>query len=194
MFLTTAVNAQTDTAYYIPIKWLTWQEAMTLNAFSPKKVFVFVETDSNQYCHKMDTVTFQDSIVKYYLNSGYYPVKLNAQSKDTIFYKGYNLIYREMPDTNIGYHDLARGILESNLIFPGIVIFDEEMLRLKILHGYINPNVISGWLAYYWHNEHLKKNPINFGAGMNYQCNDPNHPHNRLRNLDKQMQNSDKNW
>ena len=66
------------------IKWYTIEEAYKLNKLSPKPFFVDVYTDWCGWCKRMDATTFQDPSVAAYLNSYYYPVKFDAESKDTV--------------------------------------------------------------------------------------------------------------
>src|SRR6476620_4757887 len=69
------------------IKWMNWNDAMALSQKSPKKIFVDTYTDWCGWCKRMDASTFTDTAVAHYINKNYYAVKLNAENKDSLFYK-----------------------------------------------------------------------------------------------------------
>ena len=70
------------------IHWITWDEAVKLNASNPKKVFVDVYTDWCGWCKRMDATTFKDPKVVEYISNNYYAVKLDAEQKDDIVFQG----------------------------------------------------------------------------------------------------------
>lgn len=66
------------------IKWYSPEEAYELNKTAPKPFFIDVYTDWCGWCKRMDATTFKDPTIAQYLNAYYYPVKFNAEVKDTI--------------------------------------------------------------------------------------------------------------
>lgn len=66
------------------IKWYTFEEASVEYQKSAKPFFIDLYTDWCGWCKKMDASTFQDPIIANYLNTFFYPVKFNAESKDTV--------------------------------------------------------------------------------------------------------------
>lgn len=71
-----------------PINWLSIEEASNLYQQNPKPMFVDVYTDWCGWCKKMDASTFQDLSIAQYLNSNFYPVKLNAETSDSLNFMG----------------------------------------------------------------------------------------------------------
>ena len=72
-----------------PINWLTLEQADSLYKIKPKPMFIDVYTDWCGWCKRMDATTFQDKGIANYLNSNYYPVKLDAETKDSIMFLGH---------------------------------------------------------------------------------------------------------
>ena len=71
-----------------PINWLSIEEANNLYQKNPKPMFIDVYTDWCGWCKKMDASTFQDASIARYLNSNFYPVKLNAETSDSLRFMG----------------------------------------------------------------------------------------------------------
>lgn len=80
----TALNAPVQTTETGSIKWYTPEEAYEKNKISPKPFFIDVYTDWCGWCKRMDATTFKDPVIAQYLNNNFYPVKLDAETKDTV--------------------------------------------------------------------------------------------------------------
>lgn len=116
------------------ITWLTWEEAVQENAKNPKKIFVDVYTDWCGWCKKMDKEVFTDKSVVNYMNQNYYCVKLNAEQKETIKYKGKEFKY--VTAGRRGYNSLALALLNNQPSFPSFVILNPQEQVVKRLIGY----------------------------------------------------------
>jgi len=71
------------------IKWHTMEEALTLNAASPRKILLDVYTDWCGFCKRMDAETFNHPTIAKYINQNFYAVKFNAESSTPIIYDGH---------------------------------------------------------------------------------------------------------
>lgn len=116
------------------VKWYTWEEAVALTEKNPKKMFIDVYTDWCGWCKRMDKTTFGDAKVAAYLNENYYPVKLDAEMKQDVVYKGHTFKY--IPSGRRGVHTLAASLLDNRLSYPSCVAMSEEMHRITIIPGY----------------------------------------------------------
>lgn len=118
------------------IKWLSWDEAVKLSQTDakPKKMFIDVYTDWCGWCKKMDKDTFQHPDVSKYMQDNFYMVKLDAEGKAPIEYKGKT--FKFVPSGRNGYHELAAALLQGQLSYPTVVFLDEEMNMLSPVPGY----------------------------------------------------------
>src|SRR5450759_2024610 len=101
-----------------PVKWFTLQEAEKLNQQAPRPIFVDTYTDWCGWCKKMDKETFTNQVISDILNNKFYPVKFNAEGKESITFLGQTYIN----DGKSGNaHQLAVALLHGQLSYPTVV-------------------------------------------------------------------------
>ncbi len=122
------------------INWMTWEEAVVANQAHPKKIFVDVYTDWCGWCRKMDSTTFIDSAVVSRLNADFYAIKLNAEQKESIFWKDKE--YKWIAHKRDGVNQLAYDLLNGQLSYPAYVYMDSDFARKLVSPGYKIPIVI----------------------------------------------------
>lgn len=117
------------------INWLTFEEAVELNAQNPKKMFIDVYTDWCGWCKRMDATTFSNKEVADYMNEHFYAVKLDAEQRDSIVYKG--TVFKYDPSASRrGSHELAAALLDGKMSYPSYVYLSKEEQKLTISPGY----------------------------------------------------------
>ncbi len=130
-----AVSASTNTE---TIKWLTMDEALRLYKIAPKKIFVDLYTDWCTLCKKMDASTFQHPEIVNYINQHFYPVKMDAEMRNTIVFN--NKAYEFLPNEGSnGLHSLVLYLTRGRPSFPSIVFLDEKMDNPQAVRGFLNP-------------------------------------------------------
>ena len=122
------------------VAWMSWDEAVqkATKDTSPKKIFVDVYTDWCGWCKKMDKDTFQDPEVAAYMSENFYMVKLDAEQKDPIEFRGNT--YTFVPSGRRGYHQLAAALLQGQMSYPTVVFLDEGLNMLSPVPGYQKPD------------------------------------------------------
>lgn len=116
------------------INWLSWEEAMSLQAKEPKKIFVDIYTDWCGWCKKMDKDTFQHPSVAAYMAENFYMVKLDGEGKEPITFKNYTFTFKG--EGRRGYHELAASLMQGRLSYPTVVFMDESSNVLSPVPGY----------------------------------------------------------
>lgn len=125
------------TGYSQEIHWMSWDEAAAANAKVPKKIFVDVYTDWCGWCKRMDQTTFKDSTIVDFMSQYFYAVKLNAEQKESIFWR--DMEFKWVAGGRNGFNELALEILDRQMSFPSFVLLDGEYARIMISPGYKDP-------------------------------------------------------
>ena len=138
------------------VNWLTWEEAMEKSQIEKRKIVIDFYTDWCGWCKKMDTNTFEADVIADYLNENYYPVKFDAERRETIIYndKEYKFIRRGKN----GYHELAAELLNGKLSFPTVVFLDENSKMIQPIPGYQDAHTFE-MIIKYFAEDYFKKIP-----------------------------------
>lgn len=119
------------------IKWLTLEEAVSLNKKAPKKMFIKLYTDWCGWCKRMDKDTFLEENVSKYMNENYYCIKLNGEEKKDIVFGGRT--YKYLEQGRRGYNEFAAALTQGKLSYPSNIFLDENSNILTNIAGYIKP-------------------------------------------------------
>src|SRR5690606_19508439 len=70
------------------VNWLTLKEAQEKNKTQSKPFIIDFYTDWCGWCKHMMRTTYSNPALAAYINQHFYPVKFNAEGKDTVEYNG----------------------------------------------------------------------------------------------------------
>lgn len=130
------------------LTWLSFEQAVELQAKVPKKIIIDVYTDWCGWCKKMDKYTYtNDSVIKQ-INANYYLVKLNAEQKEDIKFKDKTFSFK--PEYKS--HELAVSLLNGQMSYPTTVFLDEDINILTVVPGYLTPKDLNPILKYFGEN------------------------------------------
>ncbi len=134
------------------INWISFTEAIELNAQEPRKVIVDVYTDWCHWCKVMDKETFTDPQIIDYINEKYYAVKLDGEQKESIQIG--DIEYAYVKNGRSYAHELAILLMDGKMAYPTVVFLDEKMSVLKSYPGYKKVQNMERLLKYYGENYH----------------------------------------
>jgi len=132
-----------------PVKWYTFEEAVTLQKKDPKPIMVDIYTSWCGPCKMMTANTFGNEIIAKYLNEHYYPVKFNAETRDSVKFNGFVFANKNPEGTQRPVHDFAISILEGKLSYPSIVFLNEEIKKIHTVVGYYKADQFEPVMKYF---------------------------------------------
>jgi len=130
------------------IEWLTFKAASEKMKANPKKIIIDVYTDWCGWCKKMDQTTFIDPVISEYISENFYAVKYNAESKDTLIFKG-KIFVHPAPNEKRRAHQFAKAILQGKLSYPSYVLMDENFSIISVIPGYATADKFEPVLHYF---------------------------------------------
>ncbi len=129
------------------VKWLTIQEALKLNKQEPRKFYVDVYTDWCGWCKKMDQTTYKDPVIAHILNTKFYPVKFNAESKEPVTVAGKTFV--NDGSSSRSPHQLAVALLQGKMAYPSVAYLDEKFQLLTVVPGFFTAKNLEPILQYF---------------------------------------------
>lgn len=124
---------------FAQLKTYTFEEAEKLCKENPKPFVVFIHASWCNYCKMMENLTFKDSEVIRLLNTDFYFISLDAESKNDIHFD--NHVFQFKPNgQNTGIHELATELatIDSQVVYPTVAILQTDFSIVFQKHSFLN--------------------------------------------------------
>lgn len=156
-FTFTACKSFTGASASKTIKWQTIEKVISKKS-KKKKVFIEVYTNWCGWCKRMEKSTFEDPAIARYINTHFYAVKFDAESKKPIEFQGKTFNYSTAGRR--GRHELATLFMEDNekVGYPTLVFMDEDLEIIQAVPGYRSREEFEVIVTYFAE-EHYKTTP-----------------------------------
>ena len=122
------------------IQWLSIEMAEELAAKYDSDMLVFFFRNGCPECKKMKAETLQNPEIIKLINENFFPVTLNARTKDTIMYSGKKYTNQQpKEDGKTWRHDLYHELVvdgKHQYVYPYIVIINGEHQNVKYIPGF----------------------------------------------------------
>ena len=136
-------TGQWDTAN---VRWMPLGKATELSKAKLKKTLLFVNTAWCNSGRVMANAVFRDTSVVRYVNKYFCPVKLDAESKDTLSYKG--AVYTNSKKYG-SFHDLPLTLANGQLTLPSIIVLDADQNVIGNIPQFHTPKDLKFILRYF---------------------------------------------
>jgi thioredoxin-related protein len=128
------------------VNWLTFKEAQEKNKTAPKPFLVDIYTDWCGWCKHMMKTTYSNPGIAGYINQNFYPVKFNAETKDTVEYNGKKYFpTSKEPKTP---HQLAVKFLGTSLTYPSTFFITNNFEFNLLSQGYMDEKKLEPLLIF----------------------------------------------
>lgn len=134
------------------VKWMKLEDAMKAYEKQPKPIIIDFYTDWCGWCKRMMQTTYSNQALAAYINQNFYPVKFDAEGKDTIEYLG-----KKYAPLGVGQrqtHALAAKLLQNKLMYPTTLFlnnFDKnknDFALSMLAAGYLDEKKIEPMLVF----------------------------------------------
>jgi thioredoxin-related protein len=124
---------------FAQLKTYSFEEAEKLSKENPKPFVVFIHTSWCKYCKIMENSTFKNPEVIKILNTDFYFISLDAESKEDIHFNN-NTFKFQPKGQKTGIHELATELatIDSQVVYPTVTILDPDFSIVFQKHSFLN--------------------------------------------------------
>lgn len=152
IFLTSfSSNVKTDAKE--KIQWISIEDAAVKAKADPRPIIIDLYANWCYWCKVMDKKTYNNSKVVTYINDHFYPVKLDAETKETVQWRNKNFDFNE----NIKVNDFSLFVTNGDLSFPTTVIYPSTLEAPATVPGFMSPDEIEPILKYFGEGNYKKQ-------------------------------------
>ena len=122
------------------IEWLSIEKAQELAKEYDSNMLVFFFRKGCPECKQMKAETLQNPEIIKLINENFFPVTLNARTKDTLIYNGKQYVNQQpKKDGETWRHDLYHELVvdgKHQYVYPYIVVINGEHQNVKYIPGF----------------------------------------------------------
>ncbi len=124
---------------FAQLKTYSFEEAEKLAKENPKPFVVFVHTSWCNYCKMMENSTFKNSEIITLLNTDFYFIALDAESKEDIQFNNHKFQFKPK-GKNTGIHELATELatIDSQVVYPTVTVLNPDFSMVFQKHSFLN--------------------------------------------------------
>ena len=139
-FLLLSISAFSQGEVKTEIQWLRIEKAEELTKKYDSDMLIFFFRKGCPECTKMKVETLQNLEIIKLINENFFPVMLNARTKDTIIYNGKKYTNQQpKEDGETWRHDLYHELVVGGghqYVYPYIVVINGEYQNVQYIPGF----------------------------------------------------------
>lgn len=135
------------------IQWISIEDAAVKAKSYPKPIIIDLYANWCYWCKVMDKKTYNNSKVVEYINDHFYPVKLDAESKETVQWRDQQFDFNKQVNLN----DFTLYVTNGDLSFPTTVIYPSPSEAPATVPGFMSPDEIEPILKYFGEGNYKKQ-------------------------------------
>lgn len=143
--------------------WMTLEAAEAKYKKEPRPILIDLYTDWCGWCKVMDKETYAKKEVAEYIMKKFYPVKLNAEQKQSITFGGRTFKFNE----NYRTHEFAIYLTRGQLSYPTTVIIPGSGKSPQAVAGFLKPKDIEPIVKYFGEGHFEKTKFTDFEKSLN---------------------------
>ncbi|MDB4835484.1 DUF255 domain-containing protein [Cyclobacteriaceae bacterium] len=143
------------------VRWMDFEEVDHLSRAQKRPIIISVHTSWCGWCKKMEHTTYKDPQVTDYLNTYFYPISLDAESKDTITFRG-KTYTNPAPNTRRSKHSITQEIMGQSGSYPTTVFMDHNFENAVVVPGFLTSKDMASFLVFYKESVYKSDNINNF--------------------------------
>ncbi|MDI1356205.1 MAG: DUF255 domain-containing protein [bacterium] len=128
------------------VNWLSFKEAQEKNKLVQRPLLIDLYTDWCGWCKHMMKTTYSNPGIANYINTNFYPVKFDAETKDTVEYNG--KIYKPLSPAPKTAHELTIKFLGNNLSYPSTIFTTNKYDYNLLVPGFIEDKKLEPLLIF----------------------------------------------
>lgn len=145
LWLCSFSSPRRDSANKESLNWLTLEQANQKMQTGKKLILIDLYTDWCGWCKVMDKNTYTNKELIRYVNEKFYPVKLNAETRETLSWYGKEFNY----DPRYKVNSYALYLTQGQLAFPTTVIIPADGSAPQAIPGYLKAPEMELVLKYF---------------------------------------------
>lgn len=127
------------------VKWMTLEQAVDNLKKEKRPILIDLYTDWCGWCKVMDKKTYSNKKVGEYLQQKFYPVKLNAETRQSIDWNGKKYNFQSRYKTN----EFALFLTGGQLSYPTTVIIPTDGSGPQAIPGFLEPKDLELVVKYF---------------------------------------------